>query len=166
MRGSLFPCADPSQRLSVQQVLRHPWCRQGIQPQMLTFNDAIVARSLANPPPPQVGYCQVPSCVLPWGAKGASVSGFYRCSLSPTVNLLGTLLAQPWHGMQQHAPAGTWSGSAKELGKQPCSGTRATGFSVVEPFLSGAAGVGRHQEPACTGGSLGRCPTAPRGPGD
>ena len=51
---ALSPGADPAQRLSVEQVLHHPWCSQGLQPGTLTFNDMMVARSLAEQPTPQV----------------------------------------------------------------------------------------------------------------
>ncbi|GAB4816879.1 hypothetical protein N2152v2_003925 [Parachlorella kessleri] len=46
--------SDPLQRLSVQQVLQHPWCSEGLQAEVLSFNESLVASSLANPPSPQV----------------------------------------------------------------------------------------------------------------
>ena len=39
----------------MSEVLQHPWCNQGMLPTVLTFNDQLVAASLANPPPLEVG---------------------------------------------------------------------------------------------------------------
>lgn len=46
--------AEPAQRLSVEQVLQHPWVTFGLQPAMLSFNDPLVAKALAEPPRPEV----------------------------------------------------------------------------------------------------------------
>lgn len=59
--------ADPLQRLSVSQVLQHPWTSQGLGPAPTAFNDAEVAASLAHPPPPEVSAALGPlggRCIL------------------------------------------------------------------------------------------------------
>lgn len=40
---------DPSRRIPLQQVLQHPWVLQGLSPEVLGFNEPLVARSLAEP---------------------------------------------------------------------------------------------------------------------
>lgn len=75
--------ADPLQRLSVQEVLHHPWTAHGLQPAVLSFNDPIVASSLASPPPPQVRrparphpaaqHAQCATCRLRWQALWGSL---------------------------------------------------------------------------------------------
>ena len=53
-RHAVLRPADPLQRPSVQQVLRHPWCN--LQEGVLGFNDSLVARTLSSPPEPQVHF--------------------------------------------------------------------------------------------------------------
>lgn len=49
------PPADPTRRPAIAELLEDPWVKMGLQPSMLSFNDSIVAASLANQPPPEVG---------------------------------------------------------------------------------------------------------------
>lgn len=54
-------CAEPESRLSIQDVLCHPWCCNGIDcAAMLGCNAGLVARSLANPLPQEVSDQQLP----------------------------------------------------------------------------------------------------------
>lgn len=42
--------ADPARRLTVAEVQAHPWFRVGLSPAALSFNDRLVADSLAHAP--------------------------------------------------------------------------------------------------------------------
>lgn len=54
-------CAEPESRLSIQDVLCHPWCCNGIDcAAMLGCNAGLVACSLANPLPQEVSDQQLP----------------------------------------------------------------------------------------------------------
>lgn len=72
--------ADPRQRLSVQQVLLHPWCTRGMQPGMLHFNDQLILSSQRDPPSPQASEPLGPGLVsrtnrlAAWG-PGAGAGG-------------------------------------------------------------------------------------------
>lgn len=45
---------DPTQRLSLQHILAHPWFLEGLHPAALQFNDRLVEESRANQPSPEV----------------------------------------------------------------------------------------------------------------
>jgi serine/threonine-protein kinase SRK2 len=40
---------DPAQRATLAEVMRHPWFQEGLSPEVLSFNDPLVAKSLAEP---------------------------------------------------------------------------------------------------------------------
>ncbi|GAB4821373.1 hypothetical protein N2152v2_008419 [Parachlorella kessleri] len=45
---------DPARRLSVQEVLQHPWCMVGLEPHLLGINESFVEQSLQELPAPEV----------------------------------------------------------------------------------------------------------------
>ncbi|GAB4815691.1 hypothetical protein N2152v2_002737 [Parachlorella kessleri] len=45
--------ADPARRVTVQQVLQHPWCTKGMHTELHAYNDKFVEKTLANPPSPE-----------------------------------------------------------------------------------------------------------------
>jgi serine/threonine protein kinase len=40
---------EPAQRATLAEVMRHPWFQEGLSPEVLSFNDPLVAKSLAEP---------------------------------------------------------------------------------------------------------------------
>lgn len=40
---------DPAQRATLAEVMRHPWFQEGLSPEVLSFNDPLVAKSMAEP---------------------------------------------------------------------------------------------------------------------
>lgn len=46
--------ADPQKRITLGDVMRHPWFQVGLSPEILNFNDPLVAKSLQEPVTPEV----------------------------------------------------------------------------------------------------------------
>ena len=40
---------EPAKRATLNEVMRHPWFQEGLSPEVLSFNDPLVAKSLAEP---------------------------------------------------------------------------------------------------------------------
>ena len=40
---------EPEKRATLEEVMRHPWFQEGLSPEVLSFNDPLVAKSLAEP---------------------------------------------------------------------------------------------------------------------
>ncbi|GLC41453.1 hypothetical protein PLESTB_001010000 [Pleodorina starrii] len=73
LRGIL--CADPTARLSMAQIMSHPWFSVGLPPAALTMNTVLVRQQTAQPPPYEQSVEEVNAVLAEAQSRGPAGGG-------------------------------------------------------------------------------------------